>query len=128
MKECPTCTIRNLHVSMITDTEELDGDLVCTECKRSVVSGKVMGMMHKDSTPANPLNTQIGGDHYKNFQIQPIEFITKNKLSFLQGDIIKRICRYNLTGGKSIEDLEKIKHEVDLLISFEAKAMDRQIT
>ena len=35
---------------------------------------------------------QIGGKHYKDFKIQPIEFITKNKLSLLasmnfKGDI-----------------------------------------
>jgi hypothetical protein len=46
------------------------------------------------------LNEQIGGNHYKNFEIQPIEFIMKNRLSFLQGSVIKRICRYNTpTGG-----------------------------
>ena len=36
---------------------------------------------------------QIGGKHYKDFKIQPIEFITKNKLSFIQGNIIKYVCR-----------------------------------
>ena len=35
---------------------------------------------------------QIGGKHYKDFKIQPIEFITKNKLSFIQGNIIKYVC------------------------------------
>ena len=65
------------------------------------------------------LNVQIGGNHYKGFKIQPVEFSTKNKLGFLQGCINKRICRYNLPGGKGLEDLEKIKHEVDLLIELE---------
>ena len=40
---------------------------------------------------ADPLNLQIGGDHYKNFKIQPVEFITMNNLNFLEGCIIKRI-------------------------------------
>lgn len=66
------------------------------------------------------LTKQIGGTHYKNFAVQPVEFIVKNRLSFLQGDIIKRICRYGLPGGKGKEDLEKIKHEIDLLIELEA--------
>lgn len=65
------------------------------------------------------LENQIGGSHYKNFKIQPIEFITANKLSFLQGCIIKRICRYGLEGGKGIQDLEKIGHEIDLIIELE---------
>lgn len=64
------------------------------------------------------IDTQIGGDHYKKFKIQPIEFIVHNKLDFLQGCIIKRICRYNKVGGKGLEDLKKIKHEVDLIIEL----------
>lgn len=65
------------------------------------------------------LDKQIGGDHYKNFEIQPIKFTTKNKLGFIQGGIIKRICRYNLPGGEGLIDLEKIKHEIDVLIELE---------
>ena len=66
-----------------------------------------------------PLSRQIGGSHYKDFPIQPVEFITKNKLNFLQGCIVKRITRYNLPGGKGLQDLEKIIHEAELLIEIE---------
>ena len=59
---------------------------------------------------------QIGGNHYKSFSIAPIEFITKNKLSFIQGCIIKYICRFENKNG--IEDLEKIKHYCDLQIQM----------
>ena len=59
---------------------------------------------------------QIGGNHYKGFKIQPIEFITKNKLSFIQGCIIKYICRFENKNG--IQDLEKIKHYCDLQIQM----------
>jgi hypothetical protein len=67
------------------------------------------------------LDRQVGGDHYKGFEIQPVEFITRNKLGFLQGNIIKRICRYNRLRGAftALDDLLKIKHEVDLLIELE---------
>jgi hypothetical protein len=68
---------------------------------------------------SNALEVQIGGNHYKGFVIQPVEFITKNNLSFLQGCIVKRISRYNKPGGKGLEDLQKIKHEVDLIIAME---------
>ena len=61
--------------------------------------------------------TQIGGSHYSNMAIQPIEFIHKNNLSFIQGNIIKYVCRYKSKGG--IEDLNKAKHYIDLLIEFE---------
>jgi len=65
------------------------------------------------------LDEQVGGDHYKNMALQPIELIVANKLSFLQGCIIKRTCRYNLSGGKGKQDLKKIIHEVNLLIELE---------
>jgi hypothetical protein len=73
----------------------------------------------RDEQNQHPLDIQIGGDHYKDFKIQPVEFITKNRIQFLEGCIIKRICRYNISGGKGIEDLNKIKHEVDLIIALQ---------
>ena len=63
---------------------------------------------------AVPQSKQIGGNHYKNFTIQPYEFISKNNLSFFQGNVVKYVCRY--LGKNGIEDLEKIKHYCDLEI------------
>lgn len=73
----------------------------------------------KEITTSNPLDDQVGGNHYKQFAIQPTEFSTKNKLGFIQGCVVKRICRYNKPGGKGLEDLLKIKHEIDTLIYLE---------
>jgi len=67
----------------------------------------------------NASSREIGGTHYLNFPIQPGEFIVKNKLSFFQGNIIKRICRYDKPTGGGLKDLEKIKHEVDLIIEWD---------
>ena len=61
-----------------------------------------------------PQDKQIGGSHYKNFKIQPYEFISKNNLSFFQGCVVKYVCRY--LHKNKIEDLEKIKHYCDLEI------------
>ena len=63
------------------------------------------------------LDTQIGGNHYRNFEIQPIEFIHKNNLSFIQGNIIKYVCRYKNKNG--LEDLKKARHYIDILIELE---------
>lgn len=65
------------------------------------------------------LDHQIGGDHYKDFAIQPAEFNTLNKLYFLPGSVIKRMCRYNKPSGKGLQDLQKAKHEIDLIIQLE---------
>ena len=62
-------------------------------------------------------STQIGGNHYSDMVIQPIEFIHKNNLSFIQGNVIKYVCRYKSKGD--IQDLNKAKHYIDLLIEFE---------
>jgi hypothetical protein len=61
-----------------------------------------------------PQHKQIGGSHYKEFKIQPYEFISKNDLSFFQGNVIKYVCRYKKKNG--IQDIEKIKHYCDLEI------------
>lgn len=60
------------------------------------------------------LETQIGGDHYKELSIQPIEYILANKLGFCEGNIIKYITRYKSKNG--LEDLKKAKHYIDMLI------------
>ena len=62
------------------------------------------------------LNKQVGGNHYKDFPIQPIEFIVKNNLGFIEGNVIKYICRWRKKNG--LEDLEKAKHYIELLIYF----------
>jgi hypothetical protein len=65
------------------------------------------------------LSTQVGGDHYCKLAIQPVEYIVKNNIPFIEGNIIKYATRWRDKGG--IKDLEKIKHFVDLLIEFEAE-------
>lgn len=76
-------------------------------------------MKQKNEVKQSALSIQIGGSHYKDMLIQPIEFITHNNLSFLEGNVVKRICRYRLPGGKGLQDLLKIKHEIDLLIELD---------
>ena len=61
-----------------------------------------------------PQERQVGGSHYKSFSIQPYEFISKNNLSFFQGNVVKYVCRY-LSKNK-IEDLQKIIHYCELEI------------
>ena len=61
-----------------------------------------------------PQDRQVGGNHYKDFRIQPYEFISKNNLSFFQGNVVKYVCRY--ISKNKIEDLEKIIHYCELEI------------
>jgi len=57
---------------------------------------------------------QVGGSHYKKYKIQPVEFIIKNNIGFVEGNIIKYVLRFKDKGG--IADLEKAKHYIELLI------------
>ena len=57
---------------------------------------------------------QVGGNHYKNYKIQPVEFIIKNNIGFVEGNIIKYVLRFKDKGG--VQDLEKAKHYIELLI------------
>lgn len=67
-----------------------------------------------------PLDVQIGGDHYKSMAIQPMEYSMANKLDACQHTIIKYVTRFREKGG--IQDLEKAKHCIDLLIHFDLQA------
>lgn len=68
-------------------------------------------------TKPSALDVQVGGGHYKKLKIQPVEFTHANNLTFLEGCVVKRICRWRDKAG--IEDLKKIKHEIDLIIQLE---------
>ena len=63
--------------------------------------------MNKDNT--NPQHYQL--------PIQPIDYIVKNNLDFLEGNIIKYVSRYKQKNG--LEDLLKAKKYLELLIERE---------
>ncbi len=63
------------------------------------------------------LKRQVGGDHYRRFKIQPVEFIIANGIGFLAGNIIKYVTRYPFKGGAA--DIRKIIHYCELILEFE---------
>ena len=75
-----------------------------------------------DDFQTKSTDRQIGGDHYKNLAIQPVEFIEKNGLGYCIGNIIKYLCRYKKKNG--VQDLKKAKHYIEMLLEMET---DRQI-
>lgn len=54
------------------------------------------------------LQIQIGGKHYKNLRIQPVEFIMRNDWDFCAGCMLKHIVRHRAKDG--LEDIQKAKH------------------
>ena len=65
----------------------------------------------------DPFKVQEGGEHYKEMRIQPAEFIHANNVPYLEGCVIKYLCRHRRKGGKL--DLLKAKHYIDLIIELE---------
>jgi|TARA_R110002153_G_scaffold50997_1_gene143488 hypothetical protein len=60
---------------------------------------------------------QVGGNHYENMAIGPVEYIMKNNLNFLQGNIIKYVSRYKNKGKR--EDLQKVIQCARMLMDYE---------
>jgi hypothetical protein len=69
-------------------------------------------------TEESAFTKQVGGNHYKQYTIQPYEFFFKNKITHEKAAIIRRILRYDHSTGKGVEDLQKIIHECQLLIEL----------
>lgn len=65
------------------------------------------------------LENQVGGNHYSKLKIQPMEYSMANKLDACQHTIIKYVTRFRDKAG--VQDLEKARHVIDMLIEFENK-------
>ena len=59
-------------------------------------------------------DNQVGGNHYKDCVIQPVEYIIKNKLDFLEGNVVKYITRHKTKGQE--EDIRKVIHYCELIL------------
>ena len=57
---------------------------------------------------------QVGGTHYREMAIQPVDFCEANGLGYCQSLAIRYIVRYKHKGGK--QDLLKAIHCIELLL------------
>ena len=62
-------------------------------------------------------NKQVGGNHYKDFKIQPIEYITANNLTYAEGNVVKYVTRSRRKGGR--KDIEKAIHYLEMILETE---------
>ena len=68
---------------------------------------------------SNLNKTQIGGDHYKDTDIEHWDFAFVNDLDYFQGCITKYVIRWKKKGG--IQDLEKASHFLAKYIELESR-------
>lgn len=71
------------------------------------------------------LAKQVGGEHYKNQAIQPVEYVHANNLGFFEGNVLKYITRWRYKNG--VADLEKAKHYLELLIELESRRVSLEV-
>lgn len=67
----------------------------------------------KKDTNMSMKDAQVGGEHYK-LPIQPIDFIIKNDIPFVEANVIKYVVRHRQKNGK--EDIEKAIHYLQMLL------------
>lgn len=66
-------------------------------------------------TTPKSLQTQVGGDHYKKYAVQPLEFAEKAELTPIIFCIFKYVCRFK-DKGRPREDLKKALHCIDVFL------------
>ena len=98
---------------IVSDT---NGGWDCLRCKTKGWGGHPAALEHKC---AGALGRQEGGNHYKGLAVQPVEYIHRNGIGYMEGNAIKYLTRWRSKGG--IEDLRKARHYIDLLIEMEVK-------
>ena len=61
------------------------------------------------------MDKKVKPDYYEKYPIKPVDFLDLNNFGFVEGSIIKYVCRYKDKNG--LEDLLKAKDYLDRLIS-----------
>lgn len=69
---------------------------------------------HYTKYAIQPMERQEGGSHYAGMAIQPVDYITKNGLDYLAGNVIKYISRHKEKGGA--EDIRKAIHYCEMIL------------
>lgn len=69
-------------------------------------------METKSDCQIKPRDKQVGGTHYKDMIVQPIEAAYKNKLDPYQFNITKYVWRHKTKNGR--EDLDKAIHLLEM--------------
>lgn len=87
------------------------------EESRFVLASEYSAQEQLQAETKTALDIQHGGGHYKGMKIQPVEFIHANNIGYMEGNAIKYLCRWQLKNG--LEDLNKAKHYIELLIEME---------
>jgi len=59
---------------------------------------------------------QVGGSHYNDMKIQPIDYIMHNDMPYAEGNVIKYITRHRSKNGA--EDIRKAIHYCQFILEY----------
>lgn len=65
----------------------------------------------------NPLEKEVGGNHYQKYVMQPVELFMACGWNYCQSNIAKYVLRYKYKNGK--EDLEKAIHICEIGLYYD---------
>ena len=65
----------------------------------------------------NPLDVQVGGQHYKKYKIQPVRLYNKFNLGLGESNLVRYSRRHQDKNGS--QDLDNVNHYCDLMIQFD---------
>ena len=96
-------------------------DALASACRTiEIITGKPVTFNKGDAQyepTKKPTDAQVGGNHYQKYKIQPVEFIMKNNVPYVEGNVIKYVMRFRDKNG--LEDLLKARQYLDMLIAAE---------
>lgn len=79
--------------------------------------GKGSGWNYRKGIPVScsfiKIIRQQHGTHYEQMKIQPVDFIHANNIGFLEGNVIKYVCRHGSKNGE--QDIDKAIHYLQLI-------------
>jgi hypothetical protein len=80
------------------------------------LNGFLQTYYNKHSAPATATHNQVGGSHYL-LPIQPVDYIHANKLTYLEGNVVKYVTRHRNKNGA--EDVKKAIHYLQMILEKE---------
>lgn len=64
------------------------------------------------------LKRQVGGKHYKGYKIEPLVYVSKNKIIHTLANIVKYATRANTRNNLNLEELRKKLQDLEKIIHY----------
>ncbi len=103
-------TVSEIHNSETVSVKEVK-DFVHYN-KRFIEAASVQSTESKSA-----LDVQVGGSHYKDKGIQPVEYCYQNNLGFLESNVVKYVSRHK--DKNKADDIKKAIHYCKFILEFE---------